>query len=295
MGEAIDIVEKAILLLQRGADISCRDNDGDTVLHTLLACDRYHERISESEALKRNFMGLTLKSWRLSITEPLELLKAFITAGADVYATNDKGETPSLFAWDYGREEWIEALDFCGYDTEQVLAHAERGLHECSCDRQSSKLSFQEFCQQRRGNARFEEVDTDDEDDSSGGEEDEGSDEDGDEDEVGSGEDDNSENEQPFGVPQCHELLARESERRGASPEGYCGVEHPDPDTNVGFEDTWETPEDELMEEVDDHAVEPDQTMQRSFERMDLDFESLNGNETDILEDFFDFGGYADA
>jgi hypothetical protein len=37
-GNALDVVAKAILLLNRKADIYCDDEQGDTVLHTVLKC-----------------------------------------------------------------------------------------------------------------------------------------------------------------------------------------------------------------------------------------------------------------
>lgn len=40
IGDTMDVVEKVILLLNRKADISCRDKFGDTVLHTLLKSKR---------------------------------------------------------------------------------------------------------------------------------------------------------------------------------------------------------------------------------------------------------------
>lgn len=71
----------------------------------------------------------------------------FITAGADVYATNDDDITPSMIALEYGREdEWIEALELCGYEPEEVFTSC---IHHPTQGPQTSKLSFQEYCQQR--------------------------------------------------------------------------------------------------------------------------------------------------
>ena len=120
------IVDKAILLLKWKADISCRDPDGDTVLHTLLKCERG-------------------KMTYLSLTEPKQLLIVFISAGADVYAINSEGESPSDLARQYDHEdEWTEALMLCGYDVHEVVAQP-----DATRMRQTSKLSFEECCQNR--------------------------------------------------------------------------------------------------------------------------------------------------
>ncbi len=78
-GDAFHIIDKAILLLNRNVDISCHDNNGDTVLQTLLRCRRLQEHVSYAEAVE---LGQQL-SWTLSLKEPQELLMVFITAGAD--------------------------------------------------------------------------------------------------------------------------------------------------------------------------------------------------------------------
>lgn len=134
------MVDKAILLLNRKADISCRDKIGDTVLHILLKCERSNERFPKPQ--KRPY------TWGLSFKAPKDLLMVFITAGADVYATNNEGKTPSRVALEYRREdEWIEALMLCGYDFEEVIACS---IHHSTRGHQTSKLSFQEYCQQRQ-------------------------------------------------------------------------------------------------------------------------------------------------
>ncbi|KAH7417967.1 hypothetical protein BKA64DRAFT_184604 [Cadophora sp. MPI-SDFR-AT-0126] len=154
--ETIDVADKAILLLNRKADISCRNGIGDTVLHTVLRCMRLHERISRTKARRSGIV----ERWKLSFTAPKDLLMVFVTAGADVCATNDYGETPSMVALEYGREdEWIEALELCGYDPEVVLNSC---IHYPMGEDQRSKLSFQEYCQQRqqrKHHGPFEQVD----------------------------------------------------------------------------------------------------------------------------------------
>jgi hypothetical protein len=197
----IHIVEKAILLLERKADILCRDCNGDTVLHTVLKCSRLHEEELEFKS-KLKERG-ELWRWRASLLAPKDLLIVFITAGADVYATNDEGETPSMVASGFEQEEeWIEALTACGFDVNEVLEQSSPDLHDCTRVRQTSKLSFEEYCQQRPEywqkysenwqkywQDRIEQVESDEED------EDEG---DTDEEEGGTDEDEDSDSGSDF-------------------------------------------------------------------------------------------------
>ncbi|KAE8452639.1 hypothetical protein EG329_013898 [Mollisiaceae sp. DMI_Dod_QoI] len=144
ISNTMDVVDKAILLLNRKADISCRDEGGDTVLHTLLKCRRLHERTSKTKIRMSGRLG----QWNLSFKAPKDLLMVFLTAGADVYATNDYGETPSMVASRHGRvDEWIEALELCGYDAEEVISSC---IERPTSKHQTTKLSFQEYCQQRQ-------------------------------------------------------------------------------------------------------------------------------------------------
>jgi hypothetical protein len=131
----LDVLDKAILLLKRGANVLHRGPGDSTLLHTVLSSNR-----ADKADQARCFM--------LSKKVPQELLIAFISAGADVYAENDEGETPSMYARYHSREqEWIQALRICGFDAEEVF--------EASClpcnrhARQTSKLSFREFCRLR--------------------------------------------------------------------------------------------------------------------------------------------------
>lgn len=53
-----------------------------------------------------------------------------------------------MVAFGYRREdEWIEALELCGYEFKEVLAS---GIHHRTREHQKSKLSFQQYCQQRK-------------------------------------------------------------------------------------------------------------------------------------------------
>jgi len=139
----MDVVDKAILLLNRKANISCRDDNGDTVLHTALRALRFHDFVSKPRAHD----WIRMRAWDLSFTALRDLLAVFITAGADVYATNNAGKTPSMVAWEYGREgEWIEALELCGYDSQEVLTSC---IHRPIRVHQTAKLSFDDYCKQR--------------------------------------------------------------------------------------------------------------------------------------------------
>ena len=143
---SLHIVDKAILLLNRKANISRRNYHGNTVLHTILSCRRLHEELSYKKAKANR----SRSRWRLSRKQPLDLLIVFITAGADVYALNKRGKTPSKLAYNNRRiEEWIKALELCGYDYEEVLAHPSPCTDYCKANHQASKLSFEEYCQQR--------------------------------------------------------------------------------------------------------------------------------------------------
>ncbi|KAH6679183.1 hypothetical protein B0J14DRAFT_293095 [Halenospora varia] len=158
--EAIDVVEKAIFLLQRKVDISCRGSNGDTVLHNLFRSDRLHSRVSKAQA-KSNTGGI-MWQYPLSFTAPKDLLMVFITAGADVYAINDGRHTPSDIALEYGRvEEWIEALILCGYNAVEVIADSDPCLQDSTREPQTSKLSFEDYCRQRSKKSRFKNTEMD--------------------------------------------------------------------------------------------------------------------------------------
>lgn len=103
--------------------------------------------------------GVIAYGWRClySTEAPKDLLMVSITAGADVYAKNNLGETPSMIAADYGHEdEWIETLELCGIDSEEVITHSESHSDKCTLKHQVSKLSFKEYCRTRRYDWRYE-------------------------------------------------------------------------------------------------------------------------------------------
>ncbi|KUJ18790.1 uncharacterized protein LY89DRAFT_717327 [Mollisia scopiformis] len=129
--DILHILEKAIILLKWGVEISCRDLNGNTVLHRVLCC---HRRYTICHGL-RPFL------------EPGELLKIFIAAGADIYALNNAGRSASRTARNFGREkEWSEALQFCGFDPEEVMAQTMPKYKPYMGPRHTPTLTFGEYC-----------------------------------------------------------------------------------------------------------------------------------------------------
>ncbi len=231
------MVEKAILLLNRKVDITCRDEFGNTVLHTLLKSERCYRRVHT-----------THKSWWGPLFEaPKDLLMVFITAGADVYATNDDGETPSMIAAIYGREdEWIYSLELCGYEVEEVFASC---IHRPTSKRQTSKLSFQEYCQLRQSSSiassgflgRFEEADEDYDENSQhdGGDDDDGVQGEGGDDSLYGGEDAYEEDDdEEIGVITDNTECVDEG---GGDMETFDGAEPAEHGTNLGLDKAGNT------------------------------------------------------
>jgi hypothetical protein len=90
--ESIHVLEKAIVLLKWGVEISCEDTHGNTVLHTILERSRAKPitLIKERNRVRK---------------EPGELLKVFIAAGADVYALNKAGFSASKMLGSVGERK----------------------------------------------------------------------------------------------------------------------------------------------------------------------------------------------
>lgn len=126
------VLEKAILLLNWGVDISCCDRLGNTVLHRIL--DNRCLRAEGRHGIR-------------PYKEPGELLKVFIAAGADVYALNNAGRSASRTAANYGREEeWSEALESCGFNSKEIVRQTMPRYLQYTGPRQVSKLTFKEYC-----------------------------------------------------------------------------------------------------------------------------------------------------
>jgi len=105
--DVVMVLEKAILLLHWGVEISCHDYLGNTVLRRIL--DNQRHRYEGRHGIR-------------PYKEPGELLKVFIAAGADVYALNSASRSPSRTARNYSREdEWFDALESCGFNPKEVV------------------------------------------------------------------------------------------------------------------------------------------------------------------------------
>jgi hypothetical protein len=131
--DVVTVLEKAILLLHWGVEISCHDCLGNTVLHRIL--DNRRHSYGGRHGIR-------------PYKEPGELLKVFIAAGADVYALNSAGRSASRTARNYGREEeWSEALESCGFNSKEVVRQTMPRYLEYTGPRQVSKLTFEEYYQ----------------------------------------------------------------------------------------------------------------------------------------------------
>jgi hypothetical protein len=83
--------------------------------------------------------------WSISTTASKDLLVVFLSAGADVYAKNNNQETPYMVAVRHGREnEWLEALETCGYESEPGLTPSACRSHHPTPQSQKSELSLQQ-------------------------------------------------------------------------------------------------------------------------------------------------------
>lgn len=135
----MEVLEKALFLLSRHANVSVRNCLGDTVLHAILNAKRYQERQWRCGYLSKSDRSESI------LKGPKALLTACVAAGADIYAVNENGETPSMIAAHYNRlNEWIPALEACGYNVESVIRSP--GDH-MGVPRQVSKLSFKSWHQ----------------------------------------------------------------------------------------------------------------------------------------------------
>lgn len=111
------IPDKFALLLQRGANPRCHDQSGDTCLHFAM---RYHLSDREFGRVYQNPVHPDYDG------ELKDILMLLLTAGADVYARNDMGTSPSDIAWQYNHwREWTDALKECGYDIDEVDVESE--------------------------------------------------------------------------------------------------------------------------------------------------------------------------
>lgn len=136
--------DKVALLLARGADVNQRDFLGNTCLHIAMnenECPFEKTRLERQTVLK-------------------DILMLMITAGADVQAVNDNGDTVSYVAHWFGHDQiWAEVLEACGYDVERTHQETNVGLGRSSAVENlhtghstgwTSKLSFADYVKQRQ-------------------------------------------------------------------------------------------------------------------------------------------------
>jgi len=104
-GDALDVLEKVILLLRLGADITVVDEECNNILHCTLKASIFQE-IEGKETEAKAWMRASCDCHRCnaSFREPRQLLTAAIAAGADIYALNENGDTPTMAAEQSGRE-----------------------------------------------------------------------------------------------------------------------------------------------------------------------------------------------
>jgi ankyrin repeat protein len=148
-----DVADKFALLIERGAHPNVRDNEGDSCLHIIMSYNHLPERRSAEKELP-------------------DILMILVTGGADVFATNHHGDTVSHAALRSGYTYiWKQVLEDCGYNAEAVLSYSPiwtAGLNDQQEEAllsQRSKLSLKDYCQRRILLPRFEELDSDNEED----------------------------------------------------------------------------------------------------------------------------------
>ena len=106
--------DKVGLLLTRGANVKARSSRGETCLH--LVFEEHYPSGAFCWCDNRSQL------WRHRCrTKDIVIL--MITAGADVCAVDEEGESVSDVAIRSGQQTlWTEALDYCGIDIRDVLA-----------------------------------------------------------------------------------------------------------------------------------------------------------------------------
>jgi hypothetical protein len=147
------VADKFALLIERGADPNVRDNEGYSCLHIIMSYEHLPER-------------------RLAEKELPDILMVLVTGGADVFATSHGGETVSHAAIRNGYTYiWKQVLKDCGYNSEAVLNYSPiwtAGLddqQEEALLSQRPNLSLKDYCQRRMTLPRFQELDSDTEED----------------------------------------------------------------------------------------------------------------------------------
>jgi hypothetical protein len=109
---AIDFADKVLMLIEFGFSASCRDSNGNTVLHILLST----ETLCNSPDCWFDCQEQYLNN------AALKALVYLILAGADVHACNNESHSTAQLAAAHGLEAvWCKVLKLCGYNTEDTL------------------------------------------------------------------------------------------------------------------------------------------------------------------------------
>jgi hypothetical protein len=145
--EVFEAAEKIHLLLERGADVGVRDEDGRSCIHLVL------NSLMNADGLY-DHCEIQLK----------DVLMRMVTFGADIDACDKRGESVPETACKVGYEElWLEIVAECGKDPEPVL-HCLNNYYRKqnpgfgvfatgTPNTQSNRLSFSECNKQRRSPA----------------------------------------------------------------------------------------------------------------------------------------------
>lgn len=116
--DMVEITEKVLYWLRRGANVKIRGAGGETCLHLIL---RYYNDRSVWKWLQGAPTWIQYCKNRREDAE--NILIALVNAGADVFACDDEGISVSEFAHDYYRTKlWVKVLKTCGKDPWEVLA-----------------------------------------------------------------------------------------------------------------------------------------------------------------------------
>ena len=143
--------DKVGLLLTRGANVKARSARGKTCLHRVFSKHLHHDR--DCWCLDGSLL------WRHQCrTKDIVIL--MITAGADVWAVDEYGQSVSDIAISSGQQTlWTEALKYCGIDIKGVLARPKFDpAHSTALSPEygqpprsvTSKMSFEEYLVRRK-------------------------------------------------------------------------------------------------------------------------------------------------
>ncbi|MDR7126416.1 ankyrin repeat domain-containing protein [Pseudotabrizicola sp. 4114] len=111
----IDFEEKLLLLLQYGADIAAKNDDGHTLLHILIDPEFLPVVLREGGQLEiRDGEGRTPLMLALAEADNHDMIEALLTAGADPDTRNDQGQSALAYAKAYGDQATVDLLTQAG-------------------------------------------------------------------------------------------------------------------------------------------------------------------------------------